>query len=89
MTCLERVTELWCCLFRHLTPRDIVGMLPDCGPTWNSPARTSLKDTMAAPSSTSDLLIGGMLPGVMPPTSAWCPAPPIPTLGMRSSAMLT
>ena len=46
-----------------------------CGCTWNWPARTSLKEMMAAPSSTSDRLAGGMLPGVMPPTSAWCPAP--------------
>lgn len=41
--------------------------------TWKLPPLTSLKDTMAAPSSTSVRLVGGMLPGVIPPTSAWCP----------------
>lgn len=35
--------------------------------TWNSPLRTSLKETMAAPSSTSNLLEGGIEPGDIPP----------------------
>lgn len=39
------------------------------GLTWNLPPLTSLKERMAAPSSARVWLIGGMLPGVMPPTS--------------------
>ena len=40
---------------------------------WKAPLRTSLKEMMAAPSSTSRRDVGGMDPGVMPPTSAWWP----------------
>lgn len=31
-------------------------------PTWKAPSRTSLKEIMAAPSSTSNLLLGGIEP---------------------------
>mmetsp|Transcript_8468 Transcript_8468/g.28071 ORF Transcript_8468/g.28071 Transcript_8468/m.28071 type:complete len:233 (+) Transcript_8468:860-1558(+) len=41
--------------------------------SWNSPALTSLNALMAAPSSDISREKGGMEPGVMPPTSAWCP----------------
>ena len=41
--------------------------------TWKVPPFTSLKLRMAAPSSTRLWLLGGMEPGVMPPTSAWWP----------------
>ena len=41
--------------------------------TWKAPFLTSLKERMAAPSSTRLWLLGGMDPGVMPPTSAWWP----------------
>mmetsp|Transcript_294 Transcript_294/g.1368 ORF Transcript_294/g.1368 Transcript_294/m.1368 type:complete len:216 (+) Transcript_294:1007-1654(+) len=37
------------------------------------PATTSLNASMAAPSSAIDRENGGMDPGVIPPTSAWCP----------------
>ena len=43
------------------------------GPTWKAPPLTSLKLRMAAPSSARLWLLGGMEPGVMPPTSAWWP----------------
>jgi len=58
------------------------------GPTWKRPARTSLNAMMAAPSSTSRRLLGGMDPGVMPPTSAWWPRDATKNLrrGARSAA---
>ena len=39
----------------------------------NTPASTTLNETMAMPSSARVRELGGMLPGEMPPTSAWWP----------------
>ena len=39
----------------------------------NTPSSTSLKLTISAPSSARFTDVGGMLPGKIPPMSAWCP----------------
>ena len=41
--------------------------------SWNTPSETSLNATMAAPSCASEVELGGIEPGAMPPMSAWCP----------------
>ena len=38
-----------------------------------TPPSTTLNEMMAMPSSASEREFGGMLPGEMPPTSAWWP----------------
>ena len=54
------------------------GQRPDCSAANNSAsritfARTSRKLSNRTPSSSMVVLKGGMLPGVLPPMSAWWP----------------